>query len=108
MWNNIHVKYVSKLVCSKINSCTGRFYTPDSRQYATSSLGYSDYAPYQIMKKKEVVIWIRTNKNSIPAQYIRSSDRKGDKRRQLEVIEKKICEMAPGMSNNILPGVFKP
>ena len=65
MWNNIHVKYVSKLVCSKINSCTGRFYTPDSRQYATSSLGYSDYAPYQIMKKKEVVIWIRTNKNSI-------------------------------------------
>ena len=27
------------------------------------------------------------------AQYVRSSDRKDDKRRQLEVIEKKICEI---------------
>ena len=59
------------------------------------------------MNKKEVEIWIRTNKKFDTAQYIRSSDRKDDKRKQLEVIEKKIYEMAPGMSNNILPGVFK-
>lgn len=50
------------------------------------------------MNKKEVEIWIRTNKKFDTAQYIRSSDRKDDKRRQLELIEKKICEMAPGMS----------